>query len=148
MIAIGADHGGYDFKIEIKKYLDEVGIEYIDFGTDSPERTDYPIYASKVAKAIQSGQCDSGILICKSGYGMTIVANKYKGVRCATCYNEETARHAKSNDDVNVIALRGEYIDISDAVVIIRTWLGTEFMGGRYEERQKMIRDIEDENFK
>ena len=148
MIAIGADHGGYEFKIEIKKYLDEVGIEYIDFGTDSPERTDYPIYASKVAKAIQSGQCDSGILICKSGYGMTIVANNYKGIRCSTCYNEETARHAKSNDDVNVIALPGEYIDISDAVVIIRTWLGTEFMGGRYEVRQEMIRNIENENFK
>ena len=148
MIALGADHGGYSFKEDIKKYLDELGLEYKDFGTFSPERTDYPIYSSKVAEAIQSGECDKGILACRSGYGMTIVANKYKGVRCATCYNEETARHAKSNDNVNVIALPGDYIDISDAVVIIRTWLGTEFLGGRYEERQEMIRKIEDENFK
>ena len=148
MIGIGADHGGYEFKKDIKKYLDELGLEYIDFGTDSPERTDYPIYASKVSEAIQSGQCDKGILLCRSGYGMTIVANKYKGVRCATCYDEETARHAKTNDNVNVIALPGDYIDISDAVVIIRTWLGIEFLGGRYEERQEMIRKIEDKNFK
>ena len=112
MIGIGADHGGYEFKKDIKKYLDELGLEYIDFGTDSPERTDYPIYASKVSEAIQSGQCDKGILLCRSGYGMTIVANKYKGVRCATCYDEETARHAKTNDNVNVIALPGDYIDI------------------------------------
>ena len=89
MIAIGADHGGYKLKEEIKRYLDEKEIKYIDFGTDSEERTDYPIYASKVAEAIEKGQADKGILVCRSGYGMTVVANKYKGIRAASVSDEE-----------------------------------------------------------
>src|SRR5699024_7367674 len=100
MIAIGADHGGYKLKEEIKRYFDEKGIEYKDFGTDNEERTDYPIYAKKVAEAIQNKECDSGILLCRSGYGMTVVANKYKGIRAASIHDEESAKFAKADDDI------------------------------------------------
>lgn len=148
MIAIGSDHGGYKLKEEIKKYFDEIGIEYKDFGTNSEERTDYPIYAKKVAKAIQNKECDKGILVCKSSYGMTIVANKFKGVRAASITNEEAAKFAKADDDVNVVTLAGNDINTNQAICIIRNWLAAEFKGGRYEERLKMIEEIEEENMK
>ena len=124
MIAIGSDHGGYKLKEEIKKYFDEKGMEYKDFGTYTEERTDYPIYAKKVAEAVQSKECDCGILVCRS------------------------AKFAKADDDINVITLGGDYIDTNEAICIIRNWLGTEFKGGRYEERLKMIDEIEDKNMK
>ena len=148
MIAIGADHGGYKLKEEIKRYLDEKEIKYIDFGTDSEERTDYPIYASKVAEAIEKGQADKGILVCRSGYGMTVVANKYKGIRAASVSDEEAAKFAKADDDINVITLGGDYLTVNQAICIIRNWLGTEFKGGRYQERLEMIEEIENKNMK
>lgn len=148
MIAIGSDHGGYKLKEEIKRYFDEIGIEYKDFGTDNEERTDYPIYAKKVAKAIQNKECDKGILVCKSSYGMTIVANKFKGVRAASITNEEAAKFAKADDDVNVVTLAGNDINTNQAICIIRNWLAAEFKGGRYEERLKMVEEIEEENMK
>ena len=148
MIAIGSDHGGYKLKEEIKKYFDEKGIEYRDFGTDSEERTDYPIYAQKVAQAVQSKECEGGILLCRSGYGMTVVANKFKGIRAASISNEEAAKFAKADDDINVITLGGDYLTINEAICIIRNWLATEFKGGRYAERLEMINDIESQNMK
>lgn len=148
MIALGSDHGGYDLKEEIKKYLDEIGIEYIDYGTDSKERTDYPIFAEKVAQSIQSKECDSGILICKSGAGMTIVANKFKGIRAALGINEEVSRASKADDNINVLVLPAQYITTSTAIASIRAWIGTEFKGGRYSERLQMIKDIEKDNMK
>lgn len=148
MIAIGSDHGGYKLKEEIKKYLDEVGIEYKDFGTDSEERTDYPIYAKKVAEAVQNGECSNGILLCKSSFGMTIVANKFKGIRAASITDEESAKFAKADDDVNVITLGGDYLNTNQVICIIRNWLAAEFKGGRYEERLKMIEEIEEKNMK
>ncbi len=148
MIAIGSDHGGYKLKEEIKKYFDEKGIEYRDFGTDSEERTDYPIYAKKVAQAVQSKECEGGILLCRSGYGMTVVANKFKGIRAASISNEEAAKFAKADDDINVITLGGDYLTINEAICIIRNWLATEFKGGRYAKRLEMINDIESQNMK
>lgn len=148
MIAIGADHGGYKLKEEIKKYFEEKGIKYKDFGTDSEERTDYPIYAKKVAEAIQSKECEAGILVCRSGYGMTVVANKFKGIRAAAILNEESAKFAKADDDINVITLGGDYLNTNQAICIIRNWLGAEFKGGRYEERLKMLEEIENNNMK
>ena len=148
MIAIGSDHGGYRLKEEIKKYFDEKGIEYRDFGTDSEERTDYPIYAKKVAQAVQSKECEGGILLCRSGYGMTVVANKFKGIRAASISNEEAAKFAKADDDINVITLGGDYLTINEAICIIRNWLATVFKGGRYAERLEMINDIESQNMK
>lgn len=148
MIALGADHGGYEIKKEIKRYFDESGIEYIDYGTDSEERTDYPIYAKKVAEAIQNGTCDCGILSCRSGYGMTVAANKFKGIRAADIWDEEAAKAAKADDDINVLVLPGDYIDQNKAIRIVRLWLATEFKKGRYQERLDMIADIEKENMK
>lgn len=148
MIAIGSDHGGYELKEEIKKYLDEVGIEYKDYGCDSIERTDYPIFGEKVAKAVQSKEAEKGILICGTGFGMTIVANKFKGIRCCSCWNEEVAKLLKAHNDANIIALPGRYINISEAVVILRAWLATDFMSGRHSERLQMISEIENKNMK
>lgn len=148
MIALGADHGGYRLKEEIKRYFDESGIEYKDYGTHSEERTDYPIYAKKVAEAIQNMECDSGILICKSGYGMTVVANKFRGIRAASIHDEESAKFAKADDNINVITLGADYLTTNEAICIIRNWLGVEFKGGRYEERLKMIEEIENNNMK
>ena len=148
MIALGSDHGGYKLKEEIKKYLKEIGIEYKDFGTDSEERTDYPIYAKKVAEAIQSKECDKGILLCKSGCGMAIVANKFKGIRAGLVINENEAKFAKADDNINVITISGNNTSIEEAIKIIRMWLGTEFKGGRYQERLEMIEEIENKNMK
>ena len=148
MIAIGSDHGGYKLKEEIKKYLNEIGIEYQDFGTDSEERTDYPIYAKKVAQSIKNKECDKGILLCKSGCGMAIVANKFKGIRAGLVINENEAKFAKADDDINVITISGNNTSIEEAIKIIRMWLGTEFKGGRYQERIEMINKIEKENMK
>ena len=148
MIAIGSDHGGYKLKEEIKKYLEEIKKEYRDFVTASEERTDYPIYAEKVAKAIQKKEWDKGILLCKSGCGMAIVANKFKGIRAGLVINENEARFAKADDNINVITISGNNTSIEEAIKIIRMWLGTEFKGGRYQERIEMINKIEKENMK
>ena len=148
MISLGSDHGGYELKEEIKKYLDEIGIEYKDCGTDSKERTDYPIFAERVAKSIQSKECDSGILICKSGAGMTIVANKFKGIRAALGINEEVSRASKADDNINVLVLPAQYITLSVAIASIRAWIATEFKCGRYSEILQMIKEIEKDNIK
>ena len=148
MIAIGCDHGGYKLKEEIKRYLEEKGFAYNDFGTFSEERTDYPIFAKKVAEAIVSGEYDKGILCCRSGHGMVVVANKFKGIRAATIANREAAIHAKADDDINVITMGGDYLTTNEAICIVRNWIATEFKGGRYQERIDMINEIEKENMK
>lgn len=148
MIALGSDHGGYKLKEEIKKYLDEIGIEYKDFGTNSEERCDYPEFAEKVAKAVQKKECEKGILVCGTGFGVSIVANKFKGIRCASCWNEEVARLLKGHNNANIIALPGRFINVSQAIVILRAWIATEFMEGRHAERLQMIENIENENMK
>lgn len=147
-IAIGADHGGYKLKEEIKKYLEEKEIEYRDFGTNSEERVDYPVIAKDVCKSVQNNETDLGIVICKTGYGMSIVANKFKGIRCAACYNEESARFAKAHNDINVLALGAEYVSTNEAICILRMILATEFEGERHTARLNMIKDIENENMK
>lgn len=148
MIALGCDHGGYELKEEIKKYLEEIGIEYKDFGSYDKERTDYPIFAEKVAESIQRKECRTGILICKSGAGMTIVANKFKGIRAALGINQEVSRASKADDDINVLVLPSQYITVSEAIASVRAWIGTQFKGGRYLERLQMIKEIEKDNMK
>lgn len=148
MIALGNDHGGYKLKEEIKKYLEEQNIEYKDFGSYSDERTDYPIYAKKVALAVQSGECNKGILFCRSGHGVAIVANKFKGIRAANIHSEEEARFAKADDNINILTIGGDYVSVNEAVCIIRTWIATQFKEGRYQERIQMIEQIENENMK
>ena len=148
MIAIGSDHGGYKLKEEIKKYLDEKEIEYKDFGTMSEENIDYPNIAKEIAKVVQSKKYEKGILICRSGIGMSICANKFKGIRCTPCHNEYTAKYARLHNNSNILALGADDITTNEAICILRMWLATEFEGGRHEERLKLIEEIEKENMK
>lgn len=148
MIAIGSDHGGYKLKEEIKRYLDEKDIEYKDYGCYSEERVDYPDIAKDVSKAVQNKECEKGILICRSGYGMSMVANKFKGIRSAPCFNEQAAKFSRMHNDSNVLALGADYITVNEAINILRIWIATEFEGGRHAERLAIIDEIESENMK
>ena len=148
MIAIGCDHGGYKLKEEIKKYLEEKEISYNDLGCMNEERVDYPNIAKEVAKQVQSKKCEKGILICRSGIGMSIVANKFKGIRCTLCHDEFTAKYARLHNNGNVLAMGADSITDNEAICIVRMWLATEFEGGRHNDRVKLIEDIEEENMK
>ena len=148
MIVIGSDHGGFKLKEEIKKYLDEKEIKYEDKGCFSEESIDYPNVAKEVARAVSEKKADTGIVICRSGIGMSIVANKFKGVRCAVCYNEQIAKFSRMHNNANVIALGADYVSVNDAICILRQFLATEFEGGRHEARVNLISEIEKENMK
>lgn len=126
MIAIACDHGGYELKLQIIKYLEAKGFDYIDYGCNG-ESVDYPIYAKKVGQAIQSGECEQGILICGTGIGMSIVANKMKGVRCALCSDCFSAEMTKLHNNTNVIALGGRVIGPELAVKMVDIFLNTPF---------------------
>ena len=148
MIAIGSDHGGYKLKEELKRYLDEKQIEYKDVGCYSEEHVDYPDLARAVCKEVQEKRADRGILVCRTGYGMAIVANKFRGIRAASISNEETAKFSRMHNDLNVLTLGADYISTNQAICILRQWLATEFEGGRHERRLKIIEEIENENMK
>lgn len=148
MIVIGADHGGFKLKEEIKKYLDEKDIAYDDKGTFSEDSVDYPTIAKAVAGAVSNKQADIGILICRSGIGMTMCANKFKNVRCALCYEEQTAKFARMHNNANMLALGADYISVNQAICVIRQFLATDFEGGRHENRVNLINEIENENMK
>ena len=148
MIAIGSDHGGYRLKEEIKKYLEEKQIEFKDYGCYSEEKVDYPNFAKEVSKSIQRKECDKGILICRSGIGMAIVANKFKGIRASLCMSEEMAKFSRMHNDSNILTIAADYVSTSQAICIVRMWLATEFEGGRHIDRLKIIKEIEKENMK
>jgi len=148
MIVIGSDHGGFKLKEEIKRYFEEKEIKYEDKGTFSEESVDYPNIAKAVAKDVADKKADIGILICRSGIGMSMVANKFKGVRCAVCYQEQTAKFSRMHNNANMLALGADYISTNDAICIIRQFLATEFEGGRHEARVNLISEIEKENMK
>lgn len=147
-IAIASDHRGFKMKEELKKYLDEKEINYKDFGTYSDERMDYPVVAVKATKAVQNKECDFGVLICGTGFGMCLVANKFKGIRCTPCYNEETAKFARMHNNANMLALGAEHLEENEAIRILRVFLASSFEGGRHTDRLKMIEEIEKENMK
>ena len=148
MIAIGCDHGGYKLKEEIKRYLDEKQIEYKDLGCVSEERVDYPNIAKEVAIEVQSKKCEKGILICRSGIGMSVVANKFKGIICTPCYTEEMAKLAKLHNNSNILAIGADNTNVNNAICILRMWLATEFEGGRHLDRLQIIEEIEKDNMK
>lgn len=148
IIAIGSDHGGYRLKEEVKKYLEDKDIEFVDFGCESEQSVDYPDIAAKVSKAVQSKKCDQGILICRSGIGMSMVANKFKEIRCALCHNEYTAKYARLHNDANILAMGADDLTTNEAICILRMWFATEFEGGRHIERLELIKEIEEENMK
>ena len=136
MIAIGCDHGGYGLKLEIIKYLEKNAIEYKDFGCDG-ESIDYPIIAKKVGKAIQDGECEKGILICGTGIGISIAANKMKGIRCALCSDCFSAEATRLHNDTNIIALGGRVVGPELAVKMVDIFLNTPF-----SEDERHIRRI------
>ena len=138
-IAIGNDHGGVDLKNHLVGWLKDNGYEVVNFGTDSTESTDYPIYAEKVAKAVVSGECDRGILICGTGIGISISANKIHGVRCALCSEPVSAALSRQHNDANIVAMGARTIGPVMAEEIVRTFLTTEFQGGRHARRVEKI---------
>lgn len=140
MIAIACDHGGYELKLEIMKYLDKENIPYQDFGCDSTEAVDYPVYARKVTAAIKSGQCDKGILLCGTGIGISIVANREPGIRAALCSDCFSAEATRMHNDANVLAMGGRVVGPGLAVKIVDTFLHTEFSGvERHQRRINMM---------
>jgi ribose 5-phosphate isomerase B len=144
-IAIGADHAGYLLKEELKKWLEEWNISYHDFGTYSAERTDYPDYGVLVARAVARGGFEKGILICGTGIGMSIVANKVKGIRAAVCRDPYEAKLSREHNDANILALGGRILGYDLAKEIVRVWLNTDFVGGRHKLRVQKISMIEEE---
>ena len=138
-IAIGSDHGGFELKAIITKYLKEKDIEFKDFGTFDKESCDYPVFAKKVAQAVSEREFDRGILVCGSGIGVSIAANKVKGVRAALCWNEETARLSREHNNSNIICMGERQLDSELALEMVKTWLQTDFEGGRHQKRIDMI---------
>lgn len=142
MIALGGDHASLELKEEVKKYLESIGQEYTDFGTNTHDSVDYPVYAKKVADAIISGKCDKGILICGTGIGISIAANKQKGIRAANCTNEFMAKYTRLHNDANVLCLGARVLGVGVAVDIVKVFLETEFT--KEERHQKRIDMLED----
>ena len=144
-IALAADHAGFDEKEKVKRTLDELGIQYEDFGTVSSDSVDYPDYARKVAEGVSSGQFDQGLLVCGSGTGMAIAANKVKGVRAAVAWSPEIAALARQHNDANVLSLPARFIPEDQAAEIVKAWFRADFEGGRHEKRVEKIKEIESE---
>ncbi|MBN2468956.1 MAG: ribose 5-phosphate isomerase B [Deltaproteobacteria bacterium] len=138
-IAIGSDHAGYLYKEEIKRHLMRKGHEVLDFGTDSEEAVDYPDFIRPAAESVARGETDLGIVLGGSGNGEAMVANKVKGIRCAVCWNEDSARLAKEHNDANVISMGQRLIPREMAFTIVDTWLSARFEGGRHSRRIKKI---------
>ncbi len=147
-IAIGCDHGGIVLKPAILEYLSDVGIEYKDFGCFSNDSVDYPIYAKAVAEAVSGGEYDKGILLCGTGIGMSICANKIKGIRAAVVSDEFSAEKTAEHNATNILCLGGRIVSIEKAVALVKVWLETPFAGGRHQNRIDMISEIESEQAK
>jgi len=142
-IAIASDHAGFEEKERLKPLLESMGVAVADLGTVSKDSVDYPDFAFKVAESVAAGICDSGILVCGSGTGMAIAANKVPGIRAAVAWNEETARLARQHNDANVLAIGARTTPDGQIPAIVRAWIGASFENGRHEVRVEKIREIE-----
>jgi len=138
-IAVASDHGGYELKEMIIGYLESMETAVLDLGTDSEESVDYPVFGDKCAKAVASGEADKGIVVCGTGIGISIAANKTKGIRCALCTSPQMAEMAAKHNNANMIALGGRTTEAPLAFEIIDTWLSTPFEGGRHKRRTDML---------
>ena len=141
-IAIGCDHVGFILKGRVIEHLREKGYEVEDFGTNSTERTDYPIFGKAVAKAVVSGACDKGIVICGTGVGISLAANKVKGIRAAVCSEPFTAKMARAHNNCNILAFGARVVGPELAKMIVETWLDTDFEGGRHQRRVNMLDNL------
>jgi ribose 5-phosphate isomerase B len=143
-IAIGSDHAGFALKQKVAPVLEAAGHEVVDVGTDSEESTDYPKYASAAARLIADGEADRAVLVCGSGVGVSIVANKVDGVRAVNAHDAEEAEMSRRHNDANVLALAGRRLDSGDAQAIVESFLATDFEGGRHERRVGQITQVEE----
>jgi ribose 5-phosphate isomerase B len=138
-IAIGNDHAGYEIKRIIKDWLEEQGYDFVDYGTDSPEPADYPDIVHPLASAVDKGEIDMGVLICGSGQGASITANKHQGIRATLCWRPEIAVLARSHNDANILCLPGRFIEGDAAIEVLRVFLDTPFDGGRHKRRIEKV---------
>lgn len=143
LVAIGSDHAGFDMKREVIAILEELGHEIVDFGTDTPQSVDYPDFGEKVSSAVSCGKVERGILVCGTGIGMSIVANKFPNVRAALCNELFSAKMSRLHNDANILVLGGRIIGKDLAKEIVRTWLTTQFESGRHLSRLRKIGLIE-----
>ncbi|KAF0180281.1 MAG: ribose 5-phosphate isomerase B [Nitrospirae bacterium] len=143
LVAIGSDHAGFEMKIDVIAILDELGHEYIDYGTDAPQSVDYPDFGEKVSAAVSCGKVERGVLICGTGIGMSIVANKFPGVRAALCNELFSAKMCRMHNDANILVLGGRIIGKDLAKEIVRIWFTTPFESGRHLSRLRKICLIE-----
>ena len=144
MIALANDFAGLELKNRVKEYLDSIHEEYVDFGSNTEETVDYPEYAWKAANAVKDKRCDLGILFCGTGIGISLAANKVKGIRCAVCTDCYSARMSREHNNANMLALGGRVVGRELAVEIVKAWLGAEFLGGVHQKRIDMITAIEE----
>ncbi len=141
-ISLGSDHAGFELKEQIKSYLNTITdhkLEINDWGCYSEDRVDYPDFAHKVAEQVSDGKADLGILVCGSGNGISMAANKWEGIRCALCWNSEIANMARLHNDANILSLPGRYISLEEAIKCVDEFLNTDFEGGRHSERIQKI---------
>ena len=138
-IALGADHAGYEYKDRLISELTSKGFECVDCGTNGPESVDYPVYASKVCELVRSGECKFGILVCGTGIGMSIAANKHRGIRAALCNEAGSTEMTRRHNDSNVLCLGARVITFEKALELTNIFLSTEFEGGRHERRIEML---------
>jgi len=145
MIAIGSDHAGFALKEKLKKYLIGQSVKIKDMGTYSEDSCDYPLFAAAVARAVSKGNYKRGLLICKSGIGNSIAANKFPGVRAALCYNKKAAQLSREHNDSNILVLGSGFVSTKTAKETLKVWLNADFQGGRHKRRLGLIRKIEKE---
>lgn len=143
MLAVGCDHGGFELMKSVKKHLDESGIEYIDFGTTTGEPVDYPDIAKAVCEAVVSGRCDNALLFCGTGIGISMAANKVKGIRAACCSDYFSAKYTRLHNDANVLCMGGRVVGAGLACELVDVFLNTEFEGGRHQKRIDKISALE-----
>ena len=143
-IGIGNDHSSVEMKQQIKEFIEQMGQEVVDFGTNSTESCDYPVYGEKVAEAVVAGEVERGIVICGTGIGISLAANKVKGIRCVVCSEPYSARLSRQHNNSNMLAFGARVIGIEMAKMIVTEWLNTEFEGGRHQRRIDMLTAIEE----
>ncbi|SHI19152.1 ribose-5-phosphate isomerase [Sporobacter termitidis DSM 10068] len=143
MIALGCDHGGFAMMQDVIKYLDEQGLPYKNFGTFTADSCDYPVIAEAVSRAVTGGECDKGVLICGTGIGMSIAANKFSGIRAALCGDSYSAEMTRRHNDANILVLGARVIGLGLALKILEIFLATPFEGGRHARRIALVSDLE-----
>ena len=142
LIAIASDHGGFELKEKVKEHLRERNVKFVDLGTNSTESVDYPVYGKACAEAVASGKAERGIVICGTGIGISIAANKVKGIRCGLCTSVEMAKLTRQHNNENMLAMGGRILETETAFAIVDAFLDTEFEGGRHKRRTDMLDEM------